>query len=114
MFLLKKALVKTAHSIKTVLQLCFFVTLPPTSLLEYVALLYCHTSSGKASESGARRARFLIFWLFSRVTLKSPLQRSTSPGVIGYKNNGGLPKARDPETPETLNMGNHQFSWEKG
>jgi len=78
-FLLKKALVKTAHSIKIVLHLCFFVTLPPTSLLEYVALLYCHTSSGKVLELGACCTRFLIFWLFSHVTLKLPLQMLHKP-----------------------------------
>ena len=30
----------------------------------YVALMYCHTSSGNASESGAHCARFLIFGYF--------------------------------------------------
>ena len=47
---------------------CLFVTHPPTSYTTYFThTLYCHTSIGNASESGARVpdfcARFLIFWL---------------------------------------------------
>jgi len=55
----------------------------PLPIYTTVALMYCHTSSGKASESGAHRAQFLIFWLFSHLLLKLPLQTSTSPGIIG-------------------------------
>ena len=87
-----KALVSTTHSLSQVslhsawegsrydnslhLHNITIIFSSPSHFLIYVALIYCHTSSGNMSESGAHCTRFLIFDYFL-----SPLSEIVSVNV---------------------------------
>jgi len=66
----QKALVITAPSIYIVLLLSFSSPSHPLPYnTYYIALMHFHTLSGNTSESGIHCARFLIFLLFSPISL---------------------------------------------
>ena len=77
----------------------------------YVALMYCHTLSGNASESGARCTRFLIFGYFL-----SPLSEIASANVHEPRHDwiiwNELETRREIEKRE-MHTFNHSGSWRR-